>query len=200
MVGNDVVDLTDDETGADACHSRFDLRVFTDRERDALGRVGDLRAGRWRLWAAKESAFKVMARLEPSTRFIPRRFEAHLGGRDRGVVRYEGRELPIRFDEITGGVHAVCAPDLDTLDSIRTEVARRDPNGDPSEVVRALARASLATELAVPPRDITISGSSGQPPQVTVAAQPMAASNNASETSWSLIVSYKKNCPRRLSW
>lgn len=174
MVGNDVVDLTDDESGADACHPRFDLRVFTDRERDALGRVGDLRAGRWRLWAAKESAYKVMAGLDPSTRFIPRRFEVHFGGWDRGVVRYEGRELHIRFDEITGGVHAVCAPDLDTLDSIRTEVARRDPNDDPSEAVRALARASLATELEVPPKGITISRGGRPPPLVTVAAQPIA--------------------------
>jgi phosphopantetheinyl transferase len=176
MVGNDVVDLTDDETHANVCHPHFDLRVFTDRERDALGCVGDLRLGRWRLWAAKESAYKLMAGLEPSTRFIPRHFEAHLGGRHRGVVRYEGRELQIRFEEVPGGVHAVCARDPETLKAIRTEVTRCDPDADPRTAVRCLARRCIADGLSVPANRITISGGGRNPPLVTVAAHQMATS------------------------
>ena len=36
MVGNDIVDLRDPESQADGLHPRFDARVFTAPERDAI--------------------------------------------------------------------------------------------------------------------------------------------------------------------
>ena len=77
-----------------------------------LARTHELR---WALWAAKESAYKAIARQEPETVFSPREFEAVLAPlpwagepiTSRGRVSYRERswELEERFDGLS--VHAV---------------------------------------------------------------------------------------------
>ena len=56
MVGNDVVDLRDPESAAETLHPRFDKRVFSVREREAMAESRDAARLRWKFWAAKESA------------------------------------------------------------------------------------------------------------------------------------------------
>ncbi|MFB3117247.1 MAG: 4'-phosphopantetheinyl transferase superfamily protein, partial [Myxococcota bacterium] len=73
LVGNDVVDLHDPETLQEALHPRFDARVFTSVELEALSVSAPASASRhelrWTLWAAKESAYKLAKKLDPSVRF-----------------------------------------------------------------------------------------------------------------------------------
>jgi phosphopantetheinyl transferase (holo-ACP synthase) len=74
MIGNDVVDLGDPDTQPGATHPRFDARVFTATELEAIQTSPVPNRMRWLLWAAKESAFKAFRKQDPSLVFSP----AHL--------------------------------------------------------------------------------------------------------------------------
>jgi len=78
MVGNDVVDIAD--TRRRARHVRFDARVFSDRERRAIGNDDDHEARRCAHWAAKESAYKIAKRRDPDAIFSPVKFSAEFDG------------------------------------------------------------------------------------------------------------------------
>ena len=79
MVGNDVVDLLDPDSDPATLNPRFDERVLHPEEsRHAEERRAfdgePARALRWRLWAAKEAAYKAVKQIRPETVFSPRRF------------------------------------------------------------------------------------------------------------------------------
>ena len=76
MIGNDVVDLLDPESLPETLHPRFDTRVFTAREREAIAASpgDDAARARWKLWAAKEAAYKLARKRRPATVFSPHRF------------------------------------------------------------------------------------------------------------------------------
>ena len=88
MVGNDVVDLRDPESAPETLHPRFDTRVFSEAERAAIAASPDAARLRWKLWAAKEAAYKLARKISPTTIFAPARFEVALGdvGRVIGLV------------------------------------------------------------------------------------------------------------------
>ncbi len=107
MIGNDVVDLGDRETRAGAQHPRFDARVFAPCERRLL-ESGEFGEGlRWILWAAKESAFKVARRDDPTTVFAPSRFVVELDRDLRGRVRHRGGDYAVQVSVNRDRVHAV---------------------------------------------------------------------------------------------
>ncbi len=109
MVGNDVVDLGDRETALHAMHPRFDERVFAAEELAWLRRNGN--AGRWMLWAAKESAFKAAKKLDSRTRFYPRRSLVLLDDDGIGTVRIDERSFAVHVGLEADVCHAVAWSD-----------------------------------------------------------------------------------------
>ena len=107
LVGNDVVDLLDPENQQEAIHPRFDERVFTPVERAWLANEATAHRTRWRMWAAKESAFKVARKLDPGVRFLPRRFSVQLKGNAQAVVRYAVGRFDVSFSGADDWVHAI---------------------------------------------------------------------------------------------
>ncbi len=99
------MDLADRETALHAMHPRFDQRVFAAEELDWLRRNRD--AGRWMLWAAKESAFKAAKKLDPLTRFLPRRMLVRLDDDGMGTVRIDERSFTVRVGLEADVCHAV---------------------------------------------------------------------------------------------
>jgi phosphopantetheinyl transferase (holo-ACP synthase) len=63
FVGVDVVDLRDPRCEGKTDDARFLARVLADGERDAVAAATDAASVLWRLWAAKEAAFKVVSKL-----------------------------------------------------------------------------------------------------------------------------------------
>lgn len=171
-----MVDLQDPENQPGAIHRRFDLRAFTVDERAWL--TGHLDVGpdavhraRWRLWAAKESAFKVARKLDSRVRFHPLAFAVSVSSNSRAVVCHAKG----RFDVwLSGGdewVHAVAAPFA--CDPYRPS-SRLRPLGcgfggegavgseaaaSPGARVRAMARSAVATALSLTAGDIEIASS-----------------------------------------
>jgi phosphopantetheinyl transferase (holo-ACP synthase) len=106
-IGNDVVDLSDPETLAQALHRRFDERVFTADEAAAIQSSAQAHRLRWAYWAAKESAYKVAIKLDPTTVFSPTRFKVTLNRNGSGVVVHENNRFSVRTNHSQRYVHAI---------------------------------------------------------------------------------------------
>lgn len=169
MIGNDVVDLGDAETREGATHPRFDERVFSAEEREALATSGAPNRLRWLLWAAKEAAYKLGRKRDPALVFSPRRFAVRLAPDLTGVVRYEGCGVAVRVSDEQGALHAVAseAPGSEWL----AGVAAIDPNEDASSAVRRFAGERIARSLRVPTDSIAFDRV-GRVPTLRVAERP----------------------------
>jgi phosphopantetheinyl transferase (holo-ACP synthase) len=100
-VGIDLVDLADAGTPS----ARFVARVLAPAERMLLERAADPVGLVWRLWAAKESAYKVLAAADPELPFAHRRFQVDLAA---AAVEHDGQRVPVRW-QLDAGCVACCA-------------------------------------------------------------------------------------------
>lgn len=180
LIGNDVVDLRDPETQPGAIHPRFDERVFTPAERARLTNEATAHRTRWRMWAAKESAFKVARKLDPGVRFLPRLFSVQLKGNARAVVRYAVGRFEVSFSGADDWVHAIATlSDGSGVEALldgsaerlssRLRLLRRGPSAIVERVqrgksaaayasarVRAMARSAVGSVLSIAPSEIEI--------------------------------------------
>jgi hypothetical protein len=113
MVGNDVVDLSDRDADPATLHPRFDARVFSARELELLRASSRPVALRWRLWAAKEAAYKAVSKAYPGFVFSPSHFRVALApsvGAGRfatGAVRCSAGRCRVALAESDRAIHAV---------------------------------------------------------------------------------------------
>jgi phosphopantetheinyl transferase len=160
-VGNDVVDLALPETRLGGLHPRWGERVFCDAERHALEASRSRHLLHWALWAAKESAYKALKRLEPETVFSPREFEVELSslpangaGAAVGRVVYRGEMfgLAVRVDGVS--VHALATSEDEAGERVLWKVD--DARGDPGTAVRRLAKSAIGSALGLDPAGLRI--------------------------------------------
>ena len=160
MVGNDVVDLEDEETAPFATHPRFDERVFAPEELRFLESSGARDRLRWVLWAAKESAFKVARKLDPRAIFSPRRAIVRLGTDGRGAVRVGERAFSLFVACDGEACHAVASSGAGAVTSVMRRLA---PWESPRLRARRLAISIVARELGASPADVAIVKEQGIP-------------------------------------
>ena len=170
MVGNDVVDLRDREAAAATQSRRFDERVFCVEE---LATLEDARDRRWKLWAAKEAAFKIAVKQDPATVFSPSRFRVRLEAEaELGVVTWEAGAVPVRIGIEAGAVHAVATTTSNFLVTGLERLDARVRSGPEakilSEAVRSLAVGRLAVVFGVDEAAIEIR-KQGRIPEIFVA-------------------------------
>lgn len=157
-VGNDVVDIRHPLCQPDAIHPRFDNRAFSAREIALLAATDRVHRMRWSLWAAKESAFKAVRKLDSKVRFIPRDFEVRLCG-VRAEVTHRLGHFNVWLDQTEQWVHAL-ASQTGEKPGFRLG---GDPSADPgaeevdlSERVRRLTSTVLGALLDTTPSEIEI--------------------------------------------
>ena len=174
-VGNDVVDLRHPLCQPDAIHPRFDSRAFSAREIALLVATQKAHQMRWSLWAAKESAFKALRKLDSRVRFIPREFEVRLNADQAEVTHRLGR-FRVWLDCTDDWVHAVASQAGEKPDF----QLRGDSSIDPRslekgfrERVRRLASSALGGLLEIAPNEIEIV-SVNRVPQAQRQGQPLA--------------------------
>ncbi len=191
MVGNDIVDLGDRDTDPAVLNPGFDSRVFTAPELESLDAAPSRVRRRWRLWAAKEAAYKAAMKIQPGIIFSPSRFRVELAfGATAGIVRCDAGVLRLNISEWTSedgstAVHAVAtssprrspAGAPPTAEATRVVVGLRrldplpsDPRA-PSRAVRSCACERLADELRLDPEALEIrqSGPGSRIPELWVA-------------------------------
>jgi len=176
-LGNDVVDLADPETRLCGLHPRFEERVFTPAERALLASSGDRRhLLHWALWAAKESAYKALARLSPGTVFAPRAFEVELPAPPsgdavaRGRVRRGAESFALEVCLRSGALHALAARETGASGAAPPLWAVALAGGEPGAAVRRLAARDVSAALAPAAGPVRICG---RPPVAVGEAGPL---------------------------
>jgi phosphopantetheinyl transferase (holo-ACP synthase) len=156
MVGNDVVDLRDLETRARGLHPRFDARVFACSEGEALRASEAPQRLRWRLWAAKEAAYKVARKLDPRVIFSPARFVVTFDDARQGRVRCAAGTVSVVLHEDGESVHAIATDDGASEPRILFARAIASDPREASRAVRQLAIRSVAERLSTDPRQLRV--------------------------------------------
>ena len=150
MVGNDIVDLYDSDAHPSTLNGRFDERVFCASERQTLENAPERR---WKLWAAKEAAYKVAVKQDPATIFSPSRFRVGLEAKEEtGFVTWDTGRLRIHVCVDEGAVHAIAATNSNPLISGLRRLESLPPgrSGEAlSEAARGLAAEGLVAALGV---------------------------------------------------
>jgi phosphopantetheinyl transferase (holo-ACP synthase) len=175
MLGNDVVDLADPETREGGQHPRFDARVFTPGERAALARAGDPRRLRWRLWAAKEAAYKCVKQLDPGVIFSPQRFAVELADGGVGHVEHAGRRLRVALWEEGDALVAVATDGADPEQDVLRRLSQLPPGADARDAsaeVRTLARDAAASQVGCAPLDLAFARA-GRAPRLWLRGAPL---------------------------
>ena len=172
MLGNDVVDLADRDTLSGATHTRFDDRVFAAAERQAIARSACGERLRWRLWAAKESAFKAAKRVDPRTVFSPRRFEVLVVDDEVAAVIHGASRWTVRVRQSDEALHAIAlASGTEIAEPVHGFVRVAPDETDLSRAVRRLALDRIATDLDVEVDRLAI-GRHGRIPYVLLDGRP----------------------------
>ena len=106
MVGDDVVDLHDPAIATHHLRTRFLDRVLHPDERAALAVARSPEVLLWSYFAAKEAAYKVAVKRDPSVILAHRRFVV---SPTLASVRHEDRDLALVLDvdEARGFAHAI---------------------------------------------------------------------------------------------
>jgi phosphopantetheinyl transferase (holo-ACP synthase) len=157
IVGNDIVD----RLAAGVPSERFVARVLTPTERALAAEAPDGTAFVWRLWAAKEAAYKVLARADGELPFAHRRFHVDPAA---AVVRHERGQVTVRWAE--DGAALVCwawlgadagplacrVATVEEAEAVPYALSTLEGAGDgASRAVRRLAKWLLATMLGREP-------------------------------------------------
>jgi len=193
-VGNDVVDLSDADSDCNRLNRRFARRICSDVELDRLGNSAEPECLLWSLFAAKEAAYKVIAKMRPGTVFSPARFVI---GDDARQISYLDTTLHLRIAKGRDFVHAVVSKDVaQPLSGIR----RIPPEADPSSSARELLACSLAPRLGYTVEDLVVardpdsdSWSGMGPPYVVVNGEPLGV--DVSLSHHGLFVAFATSLP-----
>lgn len=158
MVGDDVIDLGDPETRPDACHARFDARVFDASELRLLAASETPVRLRWILWAAKEATYKVAKKHDRATVFSPSRFVVQPASGARATVQHDGRRYAVALDVGGRYVHAVVTTGSAAGERVVTRVERLAQGSAtcPGSAARALAIGTVAPLLGLGASDLAI--------------------------------------------
>jgi hypothetical protein len=182
VVGNDVVDLRDPDATAERA-PRFDARVFCADELRALEASPDRARLRWRLWGAKEAAYKVAVKRNPTTVFSPSRFRVQLApvacleAVCRGHVETPVGPLPVEITERDGAIHCVVREHRGRVIAGMTRLAGGDVDSAdpeaPGRAARRLAIDEIALSLGTPRSSLEIR-KRGRVPELWSGGRPVA--------------------------
>ncbi|MDO9558649.1 MAG: 4'-phosphopantetheinyl transferase superfamily protein [Syntrophales bacterium] len=129
------MDLTDPGNIGKSGDKRFLQRVFTSPEREIIAAAGDPDAMMWTLWAAKETAYKVVRKIDPLAASTPRLYPVVLSPGDHGPTRsgmvYTPQvQVVIRVSVAGEYLHCIGATTPDILDHVLWDIERLPPSED----------------------------------------------------------------------
>jgi phosphopantetheinyl transferase (holo-ACP synthase) len=193
MLGNDVVDLLDLDSDISTYRSGFDARVFRSVEREAIALGTDPNRTRWRLWAAKEAAYKALRQADPKAGFSPVRFEVAPAAGSRACVFVRGQdvEFAVRYYDGPQHVHAVALPaaqagEFGALLIGHARIETSDPEAQ-SAGVRSYAAQALAEHWDIAPAALQF-GKQSRRPVLRIAGKaqptPLSFSHNGHHVVW----------------
>lgn len=115
-MGNDIVDLCEAECAVKSKDARFVSRVFNELEQNTISKSANRDFTLWMLWAAKETAYKIVSKLTSPPVFAHKLFRATLqkmstleGDSIRAVIPidYNHKFVEVGITGDTEHIHAV---------------------------------------------------------------------------------------------
>jgi phosphopantetheine--protein transferase-like protein len=108
-IGNDIVDLAEPGVACKERDRRFMDRVFTPAERAHILEHAAPTIALWKTWAAKETAYKIAAKLREGVVFAHRAFEVETDGWSGRLarVRFEDLDIRVRWELARDYVHCI---------------------------------------------------------------------------------------------
>ena len=103
LVGNDIVDLAEPGVAGKEHDRRFMDRVFTPAERERILAAPSPTLALWKVWAAKETAFKIASKLREGVVFAHRKFEVvpdTAAEPERAIGEAIGHWASVHFDDL----------------------------------------------------------------------------------------------------
>lgn len=167
LVGNDIVDLDTSRVSHRQGYERFMKRAFSDAEARHIAAASDPHRHLWSLWAAKETAYKIMVKASPDIPAWPSRYETFLAepvsgpGFLEGVVRSPRGTVAVRVHSGDGHVHCIgTSGRKESLEEIACGTGRVPGGGgdieSASTAARSLIVGELSRELGISPRRMSI--------------------------------------------
>jgi phosphopantetheinyl transferase (holo-ACP synthase) len=162
-IGCDIVDLRPINP---PLHKRFFERTYT---ADEIGLIGSDNVMLWRLWAAKEAAFKAAYRQRPGLVFSPKQFEF----KPDSCVYYQNLRFPCHFIEGAEYIFAYClkSSGQNNSNNVFNWIEDiKELNSTPQIEVRRLCREKISEVLGLNKDqiDISESGSKNGPATVSI--------------------------------
>jgi phosphopantetheine--protein transferase-like protein len=171
-VGNDIVDLSDPRNRGKSRDLRFTQRVFTPSERDRIAGSENPDREIWTLWAAKESAYKVLSKSSSALSSAPGLFAVTLSLPDppgspseeiSGAVACPFGRVTVRIYRTDEYVHCIgMDEETDPSEGIIVQVIRladgagASPSMDESRLTREAAVQRLSAHLDLKAEEIEI--------------------------------------------
>ncbi|NNM54624.1 MAG: 4'-phosphopantetheinyl transferase superfamily protein [Spirochaetales bacterium] len=141
LVGNDLVDLELPQAQAKFRDKRYVERVLTSSEIQTLAQAQKPHQMLCTFWAAKESCFKVLQKLDPNTVFSPRLLEVQGSpeSSSSSVLHFQDRQLFVSWTWGEGWVHCLATMSLSYSPLFRVETFDSHQFSE-SEAVRNLGK------------------------------------------------------------
>jgi hypothetical protein len=170
-IGNDIVSLNGLGVRQKSANIRFLNRVFTPNEQRLIRCSDEPDRVLWSLWAAKETAYKVLSKKYENITSAPLRYEitpavgdsATSYPFDSGAVAAPGDRVLFRLVSGEDFVHCIGTDAAECLDSIRWGVRRLDIRDRSEEnpayesrMVRQAAAEGIASFFDMDPQDVDI--------------------------------------------
>jgi len=96
LVGNDIVDLASPFSFRKSRNSKFINRVLTTNEKVVFHSDQVTDTLLWTYWAAKESAFKVVSKIEPKVSSSPRKYEVSFDSDTKSSTKTGVVDTPVK--------------------------------------------------------------------------------------------------------
>jgi len=156
------VDLSDPQADPRSIHPRFDQRILTDHEHHLVKSASSAHRLRWMLWAAKESAFKVLKKIDAKIAFHPQDFQVSIDSLGRMSVHHNSLVLETLVYRAPQWVHAVTTSGFKSyisgnrMHSRVFELQSSEAEVDQSAEVRTFTRKTLSAWLGVSWQEVEI--------------------------------------------
>ncbi|MBU0993473.1 MAG: 4'-phosphopantetheinyl transferase superfamily protein [Proteobacteria bacterium] len=169
--GNDIIDLSSPHTQGKSKDRRYVKRILTSEEQDVVYRSVKPDKILWAFWAAKETAYKAVSKLNPFVTSIPVRYNCSIDKTNSrkklsGIVKTPVCDVAVAIYTHNDFVHCIgitgeANPDHEIIYGVHTLDCSAEPDFDrsserESRYVREMAQKRLESHLSWKEDEISI--------------------------------------------
>lgn len=156
MIGNDIVDLKQAKIESNWQRKGFLKKVFTEEEQTIILNANNSFKMVWKIWAMKESAYKIYLQQQNHRFFDPKKIQCKLFDKKNGSVIIHKKEFQI-FSRITDNYICTIATlkKSDQIIESQFYISEKNYTNQHKEVRKRL-KCKVAEQWKIPLRDLSV--------------------------------------------